>query len=145
MNKNGFSLIELLFVIVIVATISVSSVVLFNKTTEKSMDEEKKGIYLDIERAALLYVDLNETWLNEFNENNLVYLTVGELTTKNYISKNVITRIKNANIPSYYLVKIYITDNGNGYVDSCIVDIEENGNEKCIANSDGISSNCCDK
>lgn len=150
MNKKGFTLIELLFVIVIVSIITVSSIVIFNQTSEVSAEEKRKNAYLDIQRAAKLYMDLNESWVKQFNERDRVHIAIGELESKNYVSTSLGEMYSEEKIPSYYLVKVYVTNNGKGFVDTCIIDTNDNdgnSNERCIADSDGnINPNtCCNK
>ena len=57
--KKGFTLMELLVVIVIVAVISVSSVLAFGNIDDSTAVKDRMNIYKDIQRSAILYVDLN--------------------------------------------------------------------------------------
>ena len=147
MNNKGFSLIELLLVLALVATVSISSILVFNETSKTTKEQRIISTYLDIQRAAKIYLDLNDAWSNEFNANDEVYVTIGELTSKNYVNHSFGKSVQELNIPSSYLVKVYITDNGNGYVDTCIIDIKDDDSEQCISDSDGESGEgkCCNK
>ena len=152
MNKKGFTLVELLFVLVIVSIISVSAIVIFNQTSEVSSEEKTRNAYLDIQRAAKLYIDLNDSWVKQFNERDRVYIAIGELESKNYVSTSLGDMFSEEEIPSYYLVEVYVTNNGKGFVDTCVIDAGDDGESstvKCIADSDGnINPNkniCCKK
>ena len=55
MNKKGFTLMELLFVIVIVSLISISSVIVFGNIDDETSIKDRISIYKDIQKSALLY------------------------------------------------------------------------------------------
>lgn len=146
MSKKGFTLVELLLVLVLVSVISVSAVVVFEQTKDNVSVEEEINMYLDLQRASKIYLDLNDSWARAFNENDEVYISVGELKSKNYINTSLKRDINDYELPDHYLVKVYITDNGNGYVDTCILNITDTGSE-CISDSDGNikPGSCCNK
>jgi len=95
MNKKGFTLVELLAVIVIlgiVATLAYSSVTTIQKNIEEDMFEKKADI---IEEAAIMYGDdilrttlANKTSGEKYNGGYCATITVKELVEKGYLDKD---------------------------------------------------------
>ncbi len=147
--KKGFTLVELLVVLAILAFLGVSSVILFGKNNEDMNNEDLKNKYKEIQNAAILYIDLNESWLSTFTQNHEAFIKLGILKNENYISSKMKNPVTGEEFPNNYLVKVYIKNIGNSdvtkqYVDSCIITYDSANNIKCIANKDGNPSNCCD-
>ena len=142
--KNGFTLMELLVVIVITAVIATGSAMIFNKSNSDTNEEDLRGKYREIQRAANIYIDLNDSWRTTLNENRKVSIKLGELQSSNYVAKNFKNTVTNQVFPSNYIVKLYIASSGdNEYLDSCVVRYS-NGKEICVANSKGYACECCD-
>lgn len=125
--KNGFTLLELLFVIVIVAVISISSVIVFANIDDDTSIKDRANTYMDIQRGAILYIDLNDYWLAQFKENGNIKIELSELKNSNYVDINVEDPVTNKEIPSNYMVQIYTAkdDYDNEYIDTCILDKKE--------------------
>ncbi len=142
--KNGFTLMEVLLVITISAIIGVSSVVMYETTTNVTKDEELKSIYVDIQDAAMLYMDVDSNALNSFRENKYLNIPISTLKSNNYIDSDLKNPTDNSEIPSDYVIRLYIaTKDSKEFLNSCI--IKRNGsNPICIANSEGKSCECCD-
>ena len=87
--KNGFTLIELLIVITLVATISVSSMIIFDQTQATTNEEKLVKTYLDIQRAASLYIDLNDSYLKEFREEKTISVKLDTLQSNSYLKKTI--------------------------------------------------------
>ena len=89
MNKKGFTLMELLAVILILAVVSVSSTIAFGNIDDTTAKTELKNKYIEIQRAASLYVDLNDDqpYIHEFSNKGITRITVNELKNNNYISQ----------------------------------------------------------
>ena len=88
MKKNGFTLVELLVVIVIISILSiivVPSIININKNINKRLLEEKKE---HIESSAILYANNNE---DIFNGTDEVRVFVYELINSNYLTVDVDT------------------------------------------------------
>lgn len=88
MNKKGFTLVELLVVVVIIAVLSiiiVPSVINVNKNINKRLLSEKIE---NIESSAILYANNNE---EIFNGTDVVYIYVYELVDSNYMTVDVKT------------------------------------------------------
>lgn len=146
--KKGFTLLELLAVLAILAFLGVSSVILFSKNNEDINLEDLKNKYKEIQNAAILYIDLNDSWLSTFTENGEAFIKLGILQNENYISKTMKNPVNGETFPSNYLVKVYIKNNGNSdlskqYVDTCIISYQSDNNIKCIANREGNACGCC--
>ena len=142
--KNGFTLMELLVVIVLTAIISAGSAMIFSKSNSDTNEEDLRGKYREMQRAANIYVDLNDSWRNSLNEDRKISIKLGELQASNYVDKNFKNSVTNKAFPSSYIIKLYIASAGdNEYLDSCVVRYS-NGQEVCIANSKGYACECCD-
>ncbi len=86
MNKKGFTLVELLVVIVIIAVLSViiiPSIININKNINSRLLSEKIE---NIESSAILYANNNE---EIFNGTDVVYLYIYELVDSNYMTVDV--------------------------------------------------------
>ena len=59
--KKGFTLMELLVVIVIVGIVTVTTIVLFDRVQNSTEEENLVNIYKDIEYSAKTYLDLNDS------------------------------------------------------------------------------------
>lgn len=142
--KNGFTLVELLVVIVITVTVSTGSAMLFGKSNAVTNEEDLRGKYREMQRAAIIYTDLNEGWRKTLNEQGSVSVRLGELMNTNYVDKNFSNTVTKETFPKNYIIKLYIASSGdNEYLDSCVVRYS-NGQEICIANSRGYDCGCCD-
>lgn len=142
MNKNGFTLMELLVVIVILVITSVSSTLIFDSATSGTEKEDLRRLYMSVQRTAEVYLDLNDSWMNSFNEKGEVYLKVSELENANYYNSTYEgIKTRNKISPSYF-VKLFIkTNNGKEYVNSCLISYDNSDNAVCIANKDGEECN----
>lgn len=142
--KNGFTLMEVLLVITIASIVGVSSVVMYETTTNVTKEEKLKNTYIDIQDAAKLYMDIDSNALNSFRENKYLNVPISTLESNNYIDSDLKNPIDNNKIPNDYVVRIYIASkDSKEYLNSCI--IKRNGsNPICISNSEGNDCGCCD-
>jgi len=145
MNKSGFTLLELLAVIVIVAVVGVSSTLAFGNIEDGTSEEELKNIYIDIQRAANLYMDLHNSDIEWFIENKVIYYKIEDLRSENYIDQDLENPVTKEPISGENYVKIYINE-AEDEVKSCIIDRnKEPGTDGyCIANDMGEANNCCE-
>ncbi len=146
MKKNGFTLIELLVVVTLVAVISVGSAIVFEQSTESTYAADLENTYKQIQRAATLYVDLNDAWIATFQEDHEATVRISELKNTNYISKNIKNPLTNEFIPNDYLIRVYIQNenqNKQEYINTCIIRYS-GSNLKCVANNEGKACQCCD-
>lgn len=146
MKRNGFTLLELLAVLAMVAIIGVASISMFGRNVQDVSEDDLANKFKQIQQAAIIYVDLNESWLSSFTTNNEIYVRLGELQSTNYVAPDLVNPKTGENFPSGYLIKIYKAkgDNNEPYVETCI--LAKNGaNNICIANADGYAKDCCIK
>ena len=144
--KNGFTLMEVLIVVLISAIIGVSSVVMYETTTNVTKEQELKNTYIDIQEAAMLYMDVESSALSSFRENQYLNVPISILQSDNYLDSELKNPVDNSEISSDYIVRIYIkkdTSSGKSFLNSCIVK-RTSSTPECIANSDGENKNCCD-
>lgn len=140
--KKGFTLIELLAVLAIMAIAGAASIALFSSGDDITDKNELENTYIEIQNAAVVFVDLNNAWLNSFTFSNEIYVKLAEMQGTNIVSRNLINPVTKEGFPSDLLVKIFKTSlNGKEYVDTCIV-YNENGHTNCIADSRGKSCEC---
>ncbi len=142
--KNGFTLMEVLLVITIASIVGVSSVVMYETTTNVTKEEKLKSTYVDIQKAASLYMDIDSNALESFRENKYLNVPLSTLESNNYVEDELKNPVDNSDIPSDYVVRMYIASyNSKNYLDSCI--IKRNGAKPiCISNSKGEPCGCCD-
>lgn len=148
MNKKGFTLIELMVVIMILAIVSASSVVIFDNTDKNTADSELRATYTGLQRDAILFMDLTDSWRTQLNSNGYIFIKLNELENQNFVEAGITDPTNYDEIPRDYVVKIYIdekTINGEEKtrLDSCVLDLKNENNPRCVANSDGYPCNCC--
>lgn len=143
--KKGFTLMELLFVVVIVSVISISSVVVFGNIDDSTAIKDRMNTYVDIQRGAVLYIDLNDYWLAQFKENKEIKIELSELKNSNYIDIDIQDPVTNKEIPSNYMVQIYTAEDpyGNEYIDTCIVSKTELLDARCNPSSSSYNKVQC--
>lgn len=144
MNKKGFTLIEVLIVIVILSAVSVSSIIIFDKIDEDTTQNNKEDIYKSIQRSAITYLDMVNGGLEELTSRREVYINLYTLIDNNYVSNKIKDPLTGGKLPNNYLVKVFIAKDefNNDYLSSCILDKTKIGNQ-CIANRDGVLKNDC--
>ncbi len=141
--KNGFTLLELLAVVAIVAFVGVSASLAFNNIEDETAEEDLENKYIEIQRAANLYLDLHSSDLEWFINNGVTYYKIGDLKNENYITSDLINPVTGDDINTSYYVKLYIKST-NDEVSSCIID---RSNNNCIADENGKSGQgvvCCE-
>ena len=150
MNKRGFTLIELLLVIVIMSIVGTSSMIMFGNIDDETSAHDRENTYKSIQRGAMLYLDLNDDWLKQFRDKKEMYIEMSELMGNNYVSSTLEDPVSKDEIPSNYIVKLYIAKdrNGNEYMDSCVLDksiLNDSTSSKsaCVVDSDGKSNDYC--
>jgi len=136
MNKKGFTLIELLIVLAIVSIASAGSILVFDRADSEGSRKELKDTYVRIQRAAKIYLDMNDSWRNQFNSKGYIYLKISELQNENFLEKDLINPVDLEEIDSQNLIYIYVKDN---IVDSCIV----TSSSVCVSNANGDACDCC--
>ena len=121
MKQNGFSLIELIGVVAILALIMVVTIPQFMSTMTKSNVKELESFAYDLETSAMTYVE-NE-WRDfkieyqKYNKDGSYCLSLSSLIEKNYIKKTEIDPSTNAVIDANgkYILLTNISDNSGSY------------------------------
>lgn len=141
MNKRGFTLIELMAVLIIISVVSVSSIITFGAINKDTSKNELANTYKEIQRSAVLYLDLNDVWLKSFVSEKSIDIKLFELKNWNYISEDIVDSVNNTEISDNYIIKIYVAGTGkNVYTNTCIFENKKvNGVQKsvCVADENG--------
>ena len=141
MNKKGFTLVELMAVLIIVSVVSVSSIITFGQINKDTSKNELANTYKEIQRSAVLYLDLNDVWLNSFVSEKKIDIKLFELKNWNYVSDEIKDSINNKEISDNYIVRIYVSGEGkNIYTNTCIYENKMVNNVQrsvCIADETG--------
>lgn len=141
MNKHGFTLLELLTVVAIIAIVGVGASLSFANIESDTAEEELTNTYISMQKAASLYLDLHNSDLEWFIQNKKIYYKVGSLMSENYIEQDIENPVTHEPIDSNLYIELYI-DESIGEVGSCIIDRSDA--DKCIANSMGLPEKCCE-
>lgn len=168
--KKGFSLMELLVVMAIVSVISVSSGIMFGNINDDSAETDRMNIYKDMQRAALLHLDLNNAALSQFRNaefNGTFTIGLETLMNHNYVDIELIDPVTNERFPNYFVVvyteKDHAVPESRDFINTCVLDnvnYLKNGCDQweknsdrfeecvnmpgvCIANSRGEAKDCC--
>ncbi len=143
MNNNGFTLMELLVVISILVITSTSATIVFDTATSSTEKEDTRRLYVNIQKTAEVYLDLNDSWMNSFNEKGEVYLKVSELENANYYNSTYEGVKTNKKISGNYFVKVFTNKSSNlPYVDTCLIYYDSADQLHCVADRNGNSDNC---
>ena len=127
LNNNGFTLVELLAVLVILITIMSIAIPTISSSLERSKDSQNKQKQKLLESAAELYVadHKNDVFakLNS-NDNNCCKITLGKLKKEEYVDADAIKDVDGNNFNSIIVRK---TENGLSITlnDICAVDCVE--------------------
>ena len=121
MKQNGFTLIELIGVVAILALIMVVTIPQLMSTMTKSNVKELESFAYDLETSAMTYVE-NE-WSDfkieylKYNKDGSYCISLSSLIEKNYIKKTEIDPSTNAVIDANgkYILLTNISDNSGSY------------------------------
>ena len=81
MNKRGYTLIEIIAVIVIIALVTTIVILNFDTSIGKTNTKKEESFVTDLEKAACVYIDLKE--------NTAFTVTVGQLVTSGILSSDM--------------------------------------------------------
>ena len=107
MNKKGFTLIELMIVIVILAIVSASTIIIFDDTDKNTADAELRATYVSLQRDATLFIDLTDSWRTQLNSNGYIFVKLNELENQNFVEAGISDPTTYDEIPREYVIKIY--------------------------------------
>lgn len=121
MKQNGFTLIELIGVVAILALIMVVTIPQLMSTMTKSNVKELESFAYDLETSAMTYVE-NE-WSDfkieylKYNKDGSYCMSLSSLIEKNYIKKTEIDPSTNAVIDANgkYILLTNISNNSGSY------------------------------
>ena len=97
--KKGFTLVELLIVVVLMAVISTSSIIAFDNIDNDTDATDRINMFKNIQRSASLYIDLNDDWLNQFMTNQEIFISLGELKNTNYVNFDLEDPVSHEEVP----------------------------------------------
>ena len=148
--KKGFTLLELLVVIMIVALVSISATISFSTIDDETSKKELTNKYIEIQRSAHLYLDLHNSDLNWFIEKKSIDIKLSELKNENYITSDLSNPVTKEDISESYYVRLCmnVDSNGNQFVDSSIIEkvLKQDGSGfdmNCISNQYGSMGTDC--
>ncbi len=146
MNKKGFTLMELLVVISIIAVVGVASIISFGSIKDDTADEELKNKYIEIQRGASLYLDLHTTDQNWFIENKKIDIKLSDLKSENYITSDLSNPVTGGKISEDYYVRLCIKkdDLDDDVVESCIINRKTSGIEYIADGYGKEGVHCCE-
>ncbi len=131
MNKKGFTLTELLVVIMLLITVMGVSILGMQKISDESKIKNLKRIKKEVELATELYFDDNEIYeqnlLNDSNVEKCTRLYV--LTNNGYLDIDLENPLDGKRIPGNLCVMSKVNDNGViehhfEYIDKIITEYE---------------------
>lgn len=108
MNKKGFTLTEIILVLTLLLSVSLTSIISVEKIQEKSKEKRLNELITDIENAADVYINENEVYLEELlesNENNKC-VRVYVLQNEGYLKTDLINPVTNKRIPANLCVDV---------------------------------------
>lgn len=115
-KKNGFTLIEITVVLLLLSIIFLFAVPAFNSSTKKLKNENKNLIAENVESAAKTYLELNISKLNKdyFSCGNY-YISINELITNGLLSKPIVDPVTKEEIDYDSQVEISYDSSSNLY------------------------------
>ena len=96
MKNNGFTLVELIITITLIAIISVSIGVSINGMLSRQEEDQAEQYAKDIADAACVYAEVNDITTNST-------VTINELISAGLLSKDLINPISDRPITDYFL------------------------------------------
>ena len=91
MNKKGYTLIEIIAVMVIIALITTIVILNFDTSIGKTNTKKEEAFVTDLEKAACVYIDLKENAIYKSTcfSSNTCSVTVGQLITSGMLSADL--------------------------------------------------------
>lgn len=114
MKKNGYTLIELIAVIVIIGLVSTIVVLNFDNIIGKSDNKKEQSFTKDLEKSACVYIDLKEniTYKNTCYPSKHCSVTASQLITSGLISDELIDPTTNNKVNKNLVINISWDENG---------------------------------
>lgn len=114
LNNKGFTLVELLAVLVILTAIMGIAIPSISSSLERSKDKQNESRYKILESAAELYVtDYKNTIYKQFGSDNTCYIEINELN--NYLTADEMKDADGNEITGYIIfTRAHTTTNASG-------------------------------
>lgn len=116
MKKNGFTLIELIATIGLLAMLATILITVSIKKINETKEHSKKTMIESIELAAKEYVTDYKDELSGFQNNDYIYISLQTLVEKNYFSNSLIDPTTNKSLP--LTDTVYVTREQNGEINA---------------------------
>lgn len=108
MNKKGYTLVEIIAVIVIIALITTIVILNFDTSIGKNNNKKEEAFINDLEKAACVYIDLKENtaFKNTCYSSGTCTVTVGQLVTSGILSSDMKDPSTNSNVDQQLAVSV---------------------------------------
>lgn len=138
--KKGFTLIELMFVIVLLGVATASSIIVFDNIDKDTEAQDKANAYKQAQRAAYIYLELDDTAFSSFSTSskNEIFISYDLIKNSNYVTADLYD-YNGGELAGNYVVKIYIAKDKNGkdYLNSCLYSVKSDNSLGCVADNEG--------
>ncbi len=104
--KDGFTLVEMMAIIVILGIIALVSIPAINSMLEKQTDEAYNNFLNELNLITENYVTVESNINNTLNTNGEVCVTVSDLKKEGYISEEIINPKTDENILDENVIKV---------------------------------------
>ena len=114
MKKDGFTLIEILLVLVILVTVSVAGTFAIQNIQKKSNEERLSELYKEIESATDVYLSENDAFLKDIlnKEVDEKCIRIYTLQNEGLLSNTLTNPVTNKLIPANLCVMVYMKSDG---------------------------------
>ena len=125
-NREGFTLIEMLVTIGLLAVIGVSIGITLNRNSAKQKETELQNYIKIVESSANMYASNNKSILSELNSNKgFVVITLQDLIDEGLINKNQIDPTTNRKVDPTTEVKISLDAKGSIIIEYPVEEVIE--------------------
>lgn len=159
--KNGFTLLELMFVVVIISVASAGAIINFGNIDKDTEKKDTANIYKQVQKSAVMYLEIDDNVYNSFMSSkntavgsgspNEVFISYDMLKSSNYFSSEL---SRYTGLKGNYYIRIFVdkdtpVDLGiqpKEFLNTCLCLIEISGSnvtKKTIANSEGEKKDIC--
>ncbi len=111
-SKKGFTLFEILTIVVIVSVLGISGIISFNKSIKNSNIAKYNDIKSNIMNAAKVYTQTDNDLIAALMNGDSLKITVGDLQERSLINSNLQNPVTKENISSEDFIYAYKSYNG---------------------------------
>lgn len=114
MRKNGYTLVELIAVIVIIALVATVVILNFDNSVDKSKNKKEDAFINDLEKAACVYIDLTEnaSFKATCYPSKSCNITVAQLVDSGILADDIIDPSTNSKINKQLTINVSWDANG---------------------------------